>query len=359
MQKVLVAPLDWGLGHTTRCIPVIEQLKKSGVSIACLVSKRQKDLLGEIFSDIEFIDSNGYNITYPSSGNLAIAMLLQIPKLLSGIRKENKQISKLIAQYGITHIISDNRFGLYNSSVKTAFITHQVHLEAPALLKPVLFYLNRYFIEKFDQMWIPDNPPPGNLAGSLSSPSGIRIPYFYTGPLTRLTGLKPGNKKVFDIILLISGPEPQRSYFEKQLLEHYNFSDKSMLVIRGLPGLDENIPSKKGITFLNHISGKHLAELLHPETVLICRSGYSTLMDLYSMNHSRTILIPTPGQTEQEYLASYWNKQFGFNVLSQKSFAWDKTDLGTKAFPAFDNRSIFSGLDPTLKRFLESKNQQN
>jgi len=349
----VVAPLDWGLGHTTRCIPIIQHLQKTGIGISCLVSKRQRDLLEELFPDIEYINSKSYGITYPSSGNLAMSMLLQLPKLLSEIHNENHQLNKIISEHNITHLISDSRFGLYNSSVKTAFITHQVHLEAPSLLKPLLFYLNRYFIEKFDQLWIPDYPSPGNLSGTLSSVEGIHIPVFHTGPLTRLQGLKPGTQKVFDYILLLSGPEPQRSYFEKQLLDSYDLIDKSLLVVRGMPGLDEQLPLVKGITYLNHITGGRLAELLHPETVLICRSGYSTLMDLNALNHCNTILIPTPGQTEQEYLASYWNTQFGFDIISQKSFSWDKLSLRNKVFfNGFDSQLISNGLETTLRSFL-------
>jgi hypothetical protein len=301
-----------------------------GAEVVIASSGMQRALLVQQFPALTHIHIPGYEIRYPSSGSMAVSMFLQGPSLLSSIRNEHLLLNDIIHNHNITHVISDNRYGLWSSKVKSVFMTHQVHIQAPPVIKEILFLLNRSFIQKFHSLWIPDFEGPGNLAGTLSYAKKIGIPNSYIGPLSRFSEPDSAPVKKYDVIVLLSGPEPQRTILENILVTGFPESHKKILVVRGLPG-ETIIPEPTtGIQYHNHIKDDDLKKVLHPETLLLCRPGYSTLMDLYALNHSKAFFIPTPGQTEQEYLAEYWKQQFGFDFADQVHFSWD-TALQSRA----------------------------
>ncbi len=350
-KKVLVAPLDWGLGHATRCIPVIRELIALGAEVLISASGGGKILLVEKFPDCKFIDIPGIKIRYPENGSMALSMLFQIPSLLKAIRYEHELLQKAVITHGITHIISDNRYGLYSDKIKSVFISHQVHIKSGSLLKflePVLFRMNKSRIEKFDELWIPDNLPPNNLSGDLSDSSGITTPVKHIGMLSRFTITASAKEKQYDFIALLSGPEPQRSILEKKLHDTFFSSPEKCLLVRGTPGLNTLTEDGK-IKVMATISDQELQELLHPGTTLICRPGYSTLMDLAVLGHRHTVFIPTPGQTEQEYLAELLKNKWGYTCFKQDEKIFIQDVIPGKPLPEFKNHDI---LKKTIGEFL-------
>lgn len=317
--KVLVAPLDWGLGHATRCIPVIRELILQQAEVIIAASGNGFHLLQNTFPDCTLIDIPGIRIRYPAKGSMAFSMVIQMPAILKAIRKEKEMLSSMIGSHGITHVISDNRYGLYDIRVKCVFISHQISIKNPGLLKftePLLYQMHKKRIEKFNELWIPDIHGTDNLAGSLTKTPGLAIPKKYTGFLSRFNHSIQNAEKKYECIALLSGPEPQRSLLEKKLKDYFLSSKKKCLLVLGIPGLPSRT-SVENVEIINTITDTELQHWLHPDTTLFCRPGYSTLMDLAILGHRKNVFIPTPGQTEQEYLAERFKNLYGYTVIQQ------------------------------------------
>ncbi len=319
-STILFAPLDWGLGHTTRCIPLINSLQQQGFTIIVAVGENQKILLNKEFTNIKFLDLEGYNIYYTNSKYFFIfKLLLQLPKVLRRIYKERKWLNNIIDEEKIDLVISDNRFGLYSNKVPCVFITHQLTIKTPyKWLENFLQKINYKYINRFSECWIPDNKGENNFAGELSHPINMPlIPTHYIGILSRFK--KAPCKSYFDICVLLSGPEPQRTELEKLLLlQLVKATKKKVLIVRGLPQEDE-IKKLGTMVVKNHLEGFNLQKAILSSDIIIARSGYTTVMELLSLQ-KKAILIPTPGQTEQEYLAG--------NLLEQKKcMAYVQKDL--------------------------------
>jgi uncharacterized protein (TIGR00661 family) len=309
-KSILIAPLDWGLGHSTRCIPLLRTLKNAGYNVIVANCGNQKKLLQQEFDNLQFIHLRGYNISYSKNKWLfPFIIMAQIPKILRCISWEKKWLDKIIEKENIHLIISDNRYGLYSKKVPCVFITHQLTIKAPFnWLEKILQKINYHFINHFSQCWIPDVEGKNNIAGILSHPKKLpTTATHYIGVLSRFNETVD-NVKRYDVCVLLSGPEPQRTALEKILLKQLSsIKNKKILLIRGLPQATENLQIE-GIQIENHLQGNALQKSIVGSNIIIARSGYTTVMELLSMQ-KKSILIPTPGQTEQEYLAKYLHQQ--------------------------------------------------
>ena len=350
--KVLLSCLNWGLGHATRCIPVINELIKIGVDITLSAEGNGKIILQKYFPGIPFVEIPGIEIKYPRKGSMAISMIGQMRGMMDAIRNEHQQLEKLIVQHGFTHVISDNRYGLYSDRIKTAFICHQVNIMTPAhlnFLKPILKTLHKKRIEKFNELWIPDVDTNDNMSGELSRHDHIGIPVRHLGILSRFEASAEPDKKKYDYIALLSGPEPQRSILENKLTELLKKSGKKSLLVKGIPG-DNTSDSNHQLEIVSAITDKQLIHSLHSETCLIARPGYSTLMDVSVLQHGNLVLVPTPGQTEQEYLADRLKTKYGVTIVKQdKLIELPKISRLSNPLPAHQSSNIQS----VLKSFLE------
>ncbi|MEO7265971.1 MAG: glycosyltransferase, partial [Ferruginibacter sp.] len=247
-------------------------------------------------------------------------ILIQLPKLYSAVRNEHKWLRKIIAEYKIDLVISDNRYGLYNDKVPCIFITHQLQiLTGNKLLNRLVQKINYAFIEKFVECWVPDIEKDAGVAGVLSHP--IKLPNIqvtYIGMLSRFS--KTAVQKKYDLLILLSGPEPQRSILEAMLLQQVKNTTLQILVVRGLPGEEINIESPSGsVQILSHLPANDLNQVIQESENVISRAGYSTIMDLLVLE-KKAILIPTPGQKEQEYLAEYLSEKKWFYSCAQENF---------------------------------------
>lgn len=307
---VLVAPLDWGLGHATRCIPLIKHLLQSGCNVIIATEGTQEKLLKTEFPSLLFVPLRGYRITYSTHKRFfAIKIVLQLPKIFLAIRKEKKWLKTFLKNTPIHAIISDNRYGLYHPMLPSVFITHQLLVKSPfEFAEKIMQKIHYRFIKKFSECWVPDEKGNVNIAGDLSHPSILpELPTRYMGGLSRLEKQENTNKK-YDVLVIISGPEPQRTLLEKKVLAEFAHFTGNVLLVRGLPGQVADMPSGKHLKIINHLPAKDLGQAFNESEYIISRSGYTSVMDICKLQ-KKSILIPTPGQTEQEYLAKHLQEQ--------------------------------------------------
>ncbi len=274
-------------------------------------------LLKEQYPSLKHYELPGYNISYPIGKNAAVQSLLQAPKILSTIKKEKLQTESIINEENIDFIISDNRYGVRNDRVKSVFMCHQVALQAPkrvSFLNPLLLKLHLQQINKFDMLWIPDESSKENLSGILSHNITFDIPHRYIGLQSRFVNFRKKESFIdsldFSIAVVLSGPEPQRTVLEDTLREQLQNVSEKILLIQGKTE-QQNILEENNITAISYLNTNDLYAALTKASTIICRSGYSSIMDLAVLG-KKALLIPTAGQTEQEYLAS---------SLSEKGYA--------------------------------------
>jgi uncharacterized protein (TIGR00661 family) len=322
-MNILVAAFDWGLGHTTRSVAVIDRLRSEGHKVIIAATSAQKVIYNEHFPEIETIDIPSTSPKLSSGKKQIFAVTRYLPLFFLGIwrdRRLAKQISKL---YQIDQIVSDNRYGLRSRKTYNIIITHQINVLVPKQVKifqPLVQGIIRRYINKFDECHVPDFPFPQNLSGDLSFPfSRIKCPVKFIGILSRLqiVEAKEFTGPFPKILFILSGPENQRTEFENCILREIQNAKQlpEYLIIRGKPETSESeIPNS-----VNHVNAPHLKRLIQHAEYIICRAGYSTIMDIVSLNKT-AILIPTPGQTEQEYLAEYLQAKGVFLSEIQEDF---------------------------------------
>jgi len=304
-KTVIVAPLDWGLGHATRCIPILHELIKNKNTVIIATSGRSLELLKQEFPALAFEEIPSYGITYSKSAfGMFLKLLIQIPKSLITKKKESIVADKLVKRYNAHLLISDNRFGMHSKHCKSIFITHQIRIRLPFLLRFLeypFFIINRTMISKFDECWIPDYAGSKNLSGILSHSWSVPNSHFI-GPLTgREKMICP---QIYDIVAILSGPEPQRSMFETQLRTILPYLPYNSCLVRGVLA-GKNYATKVGnCTIQTFATNNEINQLLNGSRIIISRAGYSSIMD-YEKLAIKAILVPTPGQSEQEYLADY------------------------------------------------------
>jgi len=320
-KKLLVAPLDWGLGHATRCVPVIRDLLNNHCEVWLAGEGAQEKLLREEFPLLPFLPLKGYRIKYAKTGFTG-KILLQVPSILRSIKVENKWLKEQVTKYGFEGVVSDNRYGLYHENIFSVFISHQLFIKNSLgkWSEKVLQQWNYKFINRFNECWVPDKEGENNLAGKLSHPAKLpSIPTKFIGPLSRFE--KKNIDEIKDhLLIILSGPEPQRTILENKIIDQVVNYPATATIVRGLPGEKNIIPSTNTIHFYNHLSSEELNMEAMKAEFIISRSGYSTIMDIVALQ-KKSILIPTPGQTEQEYLADHlMKKQFAFCV-DQKGFS--------------------------------------
>jgi len=344
-RNILICPLDWGLGHATRCIPMIRALKcNHQVFIAS--SGGAAELLKQEFPDLKHFTLPSYKITYPVHKSMTWHMALHFPALFATIIQEKKRVKQIVEKNKIDLIISDNRFGAYSKNIPSIFITHQVNIKTPQLNKWIN-RLNHRAINKFTKCWIPDFEHEPSLAGELSHPALNNSKTTHIGPQSRFKN--SNEEKIYDITVVLSGPEPQRTILEDILFEQlFKLENLKINLIRGIYSSDEN-GEVKNIKVYDHLNSMELEKLMHQSKNIICRSGYSGIMDLQFVN-AKILLIPTPQQTEQEYLAKLHSKNKNYSWQNQNEidlleFLKNEFEMENNTFP---NKTDFNQLITTI-----------
>ena len=307
-KKIVIAPLDWGLGHATRCIPIINEFLQRGCKVQIASSGNALVLLKQEFPTLKFHELVSYNAHYSRAFPLAISLFFQLPKFIARIKKEHQQIENIIRAEKIDFVITDNRYGCWTKQVSSVFITHQVNISMPLAmrwLEPAVNYFNHRQIKKFDRCWVPDGLI-DRITGKLADARGVNVTYI--GMLSRFEKSASVEKK-YNLLVLLSGPEPQRTMMEEEIVERLHDSQLKVMIVRGIPG-DATTITRGNVNIIqqNHLNAKELNQVIEESEIVISRSGYSTIMDLAKLN-KKSIFIPTPGQTEQVYLADQLSRR--------------------------------------------------
>ncbi|WP_435136692.1 glycosyltransferase [Formosa sp. A9] len=299
-KRILVAPLNWGLGHATRCIPIINQLITNGFTPVIASDGVALSLLNKEFPDLESIALPGYNITYAKKGqHFKLKLLKDSPKLVKAIKAEKKATKQIITDYHIDGIISDNRLGVHSKKIPSVFITHQLQVLSGSTTW-LSTKMHQRIIKKFNECWVPDFKEEPSLSGKLGHVTDLEIPTKYMGALSRFS---PSSlEKKYDILVLLSGPEPQRTLLEDKLLQAFKNDSRTILFVKGVIEAEQQVTQHNNLTIYNFMTGKELQTAINSSDLVLSRSGYTTVMDL-SVLQKKAFFIPTPGQFEQEYLA--------------------------------------------------------
>ncbi|HZG01085.1 MAG TPA: glycosyltransferase [Chitinophagales bacterium] len=336
-KRILVAPLDWGLGHATRCVPLINALVENGCDVTLASSGDALTVLQKHFPSLRSTALPGYNVRYARGASQVVSMLFQFPKLQRAVAAEHAIVNGLVKRERFDGIISDNRYGVYARDIPSVIVTHQLQLMMPRSLQtfqPFVRSLLHRYINRFDACWVPDADGETNLSGALSHNVDLKIPVSFIGPLSRFERIG-GNEKNLDVLVLLSGPEPQRTMLEEKLTKQLMPTDLRVTVVRGLPKSDNAKSPRDGFEVIGYADKNTLQHLLSKSKYVIARSGYSSVMD-FSAAGAKALLIPTPGQTEQEYLAAFlFNKNYCVTTRQSEPNAvatLDKLD-STNGFP--------------------------
>lgn len=332
-KKVLIAPLNWGLGHAARCIPLINKYLAEGCVIHIASDGDALKILQKEFENLHFHVLPAYDVKFGAEDNFFTSLLFQLPSLMKNVSKEYVFVQELQKEHGFDLIISDNRPGVRSKAVKSVYLTHQLEFKVKYGAK-LGHRMHKMLYKDFDEIWVPDVKPPQNLAGELSISESDKVKYI--GHLTRAQ--KALEAQLYDVLLLLSGPEPQRSKLEDELFRQLKSTKLKVALVRGtsVARLRTN-PKFKIIDLAN---SQEIDQLIAQSKVVVARTGYSTLMDLCVWKKP-CILVPTPGQPEQEYLAKYIAKNNWAFVTSQKQLNLKKQL--EEVFPfAFENFILFA-----------------
>lgn len=302
-KKIIIAPLNWGLGHATRSIPIIRELIAQEAEVILAGDGAPLRFLKEVFPQLRSYELPSYQIEYPSGWGGAWKTVFQAPKIIQAIKDEHQEIEKIVDIEKIDYILSDHRYGVYSKKAKSIFIAHQLRVLPPKGLRwgaGIILAWHRTFLKHFDEIWVPDYEAENNLSGKLSHHVNTGVPTKYIGPQSRWNEMKhPVTEE--NIVVVLSGPEPQRTFFEQKLLLQLTKISKPVFLIRGVVQNGE-IEKVENVTIINYLQSEELHKLLSTALFVISRPGYSSLIELSKLN-KKILLIPTPGQTEQEYLA--------------------------------------------------------
>ncbi|MEZ4793429.1 MAG: glycosyltransferase [Gelidibacter sp.] len=322
-KKILVAPLNWGLGHATRCIPIVNALLNHHFEPFIASDGAALELLKKVFPELTCLELPGYNINYSKKGYfLKLKLLKDSPKVLNAIKAEKKATKQIVETYKIDGIISDNRLGVYSKLIPSVFMTHQLQVLSGSTTW-LSTKMHQNIIRKFDECWVPDNRGTPNLSGKLGHTTLSNMAIKYIGPLSRFKKLDCAN--CYDVMVLLSGPEPQRRMLEEQLLMAFKNYEGKLLFVKGVVENEQTTTQTGNMTICNYLMGGELEKALNESGLIVSRSGYTTIMDLAKLG-KKAFFIPTPGQFEQEYLAKRLSekgfvpscKQDGFNLEKLK-----------------------------------------
>lgn len=350
-KKILIAPLDWGLGHATRCVPIIEIFLNKNYEVHLASNGRALELLKSTFPTLKYFELPAYNIKYYDKFN-SWRLLLQGSKVKRAIKAEHKFIEEIqkIEKYDI--IISDNRYGVFHPDILSVLICHQLKILPPQgfrFAKEIIWRMHRSYIYEFDHLWIPDDKQ-NKLSGQLAHGFNIEIPHTYVGILSRFKKNNETKIKANHFLILLSGPEPLRTQLEMLLLQQAaQLTSYTFTIVRGISESHNNY-TKENLQVFDCLVGDALQNEIEIAEAIIARSGYSTLMDLVALE-KKAIFIPTPGQTEQEYLAQTLSKQNKCVYMTQNELDIQKAILLLPNILPLNNGNIDMQIHEVLSEF--------
>lgn len=337
VKNVLIAPLNWGLGHASRCIPLVRALCSRGVQVILASDGLAFKLLKAEFPELPLYKLPSYGVRYAGT-NMVFSIAQQLPRLLYAIQAEHKAVAHLVREHHLDTIISDNRYGCFGSNAHNILLTHQLRLRVPG--RPLAWLTNqllRQALAKFDTLWVPDAAGEPNLSGELSHGALVHPDIQFIGPLSRMRHLNLAFE--YDVVVVLSGPEPQRTYLENILLEQAVTLPQRFLFVQGKTHTQGQYFISENVEVVAYLTTQTLNQVLCASQYVVCRSGYSSIMDLAALG-KKALLIPTPGQTEQEYLAERLQARGIMPMQVQHQINLDKGLKNLAGFSGFNTDSF-------------------
>ena len=329
-MKILVAPLNWGLGHASRCVPLVQQFIDEGHEVIIAGDGVSLTLLRRHFPNLRYVYLAPLNLRYSRGSRQVWAMMKAMPHILSWAIKDHALLQAVLREERFNMVLSDNRFGLYlskkskeaNPNLRSVYMTHQLHIFLPRgwrWLEGVAERLHARVCAKYKEVWIPDyEEKERSLSGELGHPKLSNFKFQisnlkYIGPQSRFEPYRDvhnANEMGTETVALLSGLEPQRTILEREIAARYAGKEERVLIVQGLLNRPNTRMKRGNITLVPYLGDEELAGVLHGARHIIARSGYSTIMDLEALGVlEKAEFIPTPGQSEQEYLAFWAQKR--------------------------------------------------
>jgi UDP:flavonoid glycosyltransferase YjiC (YdhE family) len=298
-KRILLSPLNWGMGHVARCIPLIATFFKNGNTVIVAATDDQAAIFRTYFPSIELVKHEGYPFVFAGKGNFSLDLARQFKGLKKRLYDEIEQTEKLVRDLNIDLVISDHRYGFRSKQVPSIVLTHQMNL-------PVRWFegwvqkMHERFLRQFDEIWIPDTAD-SSLAGQLSE-NLKNFNCTYIGALSRFQLNEISAVKTIDAVVIASGPSIYAEQFVREQLKKLA-ADTNTIIIAS-PEVKKNLGVIE-VSIQSSEDWKSCDEIILKARKIISRCGYTTLMDL-SVLKVPFSLTPTPGQREQEYLYQYW-----------------------------------------------------
>jgi uncharacterized protein (TIGR00661 family) len=316
-KNILIAPLNWGLGHATRCIPIIKALQENNFTPIIASDGIALELLRKEFPYLKTLELPSYHIEYAKNGkNFKWKLIKNLPKMIEAIREEKKIVKKWIEKYNIQGIISDNRLGVISKKTPSVFITHQLNV----MTGNTTWFtskMHQFIIKKYKNCWVPDINSQLNLTGKLGHINDPTLKVRYLGPLSRMHTMSLPIQ--YDLMIILSGPEPQRGMLEAHLTQEIKRFEGKIVFIKGVIEPEQKKEQIENVTFYNFMKTRQLEHTFNESKKVLCRSGYTTIMDLVKLN-KKAFFIPTPGQYEQIYLAEKFQEEQLVPYATQENF---------------------------------------
>lgn len=312
-----------GLGHATRSLPLIREFVKRGWEVVLGSSGRSHTFLRQEVPEARFVELPDYGLEYTDKGVELAQLAGRVPGLMHVIHREHGIVEEIVQDDELDLVISDHRYGCYSNSVPSCFISHQLKLIAPKPLRPFEFVgagFHRWFHHKYGHVIVPDsaNGREGLLSGRLSRIGPRERNYHYPGILSSLRRVEGAGEDI-DLLVSISGPEPQRSVFERMVRRQVKKIPGNKIITLGLPESNEVEHEANGLTIHHHLSRSQMEDCVNRARMIVSRPGYSTLMELVEIG-KKAFFVPTPGQTEQLYLAERCSRMGWFYHVPQEEF---------------------------------------
>lgn len=309
-MKILIAPLNWGLGHAARCVPLIRNYLSKGNEVVLGGDGDSLLLLRRTFPDLRVVDLPSLELRYDEDPQQRGFYWRAIPLLIRFTLADRYYLRQVLAREKFDMVISDNRFGLFSRDVHSVYITHQLYPILPKRLRvfqPFARALHAYIYRRYDEVWVPDYEDiRACLSGELSHGGKYDKKAKYIGPLSRFQDVEEiDENKTYQVVAIVSGLEPQRTIFEREIIQRFENQEDQILLVRGKMGTPQTVIQKNAMTIVPSITDKDMVAVVRGAEKIIARSGYSTIMDLHALGAlEKAELHPTPGQSEQEYLSS-------------------------------------------------------
>jgi len=304
-KRILISPLNWGMGHVSRCIPLIDRLLRQNNAVVIAGDSSQLAIFKQYFPELEMVLHEGYPFRFGERGNFALDLAVRFVALNRRLKEELEETEKWVAKFQIDLVISDHRYGFRSSKVPSIMLCHQLNLPVRKL-EGWVQRIHHNLLRQFSAIWVPDFSD-SRLAGDLSK-NEIGLNVQYIGSLSRFSRYSEKPEKDLDEVIIVSGPLVYGKAFLQGILNAEKSSFRAVICQPELIDFFSTEISKQAkIEF--HSSSDWIAcdHIILRAKKLVSRSGYSTLMDLHELNIPFE-LTATPGQREQEYLLGLWNK---------------------------------------------------